>query len=134
MTLIRSGLGFVAAALLSCGLAAAEEPAPAAPSVREGFLIGFSLGFGSAYPCDVCANFGGDFHVGAFATKKLAVLGEIGAVGSDEEGAGLLLAAIAVQYWPHERFWIKGGLGIGDALEEDFDNKKDRSWGGMAAA
>jgi hypothetical protein len=124
------------AALSSGGPLAAQEPAAPAPASpgREGFLIGFSLGFGSAHPCDVCANFGGDFHVGAFAKKNLAVLGEIGAVGSDDEGEGLLLAAIAVQYWPRERFWLKGGIGIGDSLANEFDRPDERKWGAMAAA
>lgn len=118
------------------GVGADETAASAAdaPAKREGFLIGFSLGFGAVYPCDTCADFGGDFHVGAMASRRLAILAELSAVGGEDHNDGLFLATIAAQYWPSERFWVKAGLGIGEPLEKEFDEANDRRWGGIAAA
>jgi hypothetical protein len=141
MAFNRLGGLILSAALLLAGPAAAQDPTPKAAE-REGFLIGFSFGFGATYPCDTCAGFGGDFHVGAFAKPNLAVLFELGAVGADEREEGLAMATISVQYWPHERFWLKGGVGMGgsfvvddfdDDFDGDFDGADERGWGAAAA-
>ena len=64
--------GLIAVLLLSSG-ATAEDRAPSPYSQeREGFLIGFSLGFGATFPCDTCADFGAEFHVGAMASPRLS--------------------------------------------------------------
>jgi hypothetical protein len=141
MVFNRLGAGLiVSAALLLAGPAAAQDQTPKPAPGRDGFLIGFSFGFGASYPCDTCAGFGGDFHVGAFAKKNLAVLFELGAVGADEREEGLALATISVQYWPSERFWVRGGVGMGGSfIVDDFDDFDDdvrtdeRGWGGSAA-
>jgi hypothetical protein len=64
---------------------------------------------------------------------RISGLSSIGAVGGDDKSSGgLLLATIGVQYWPAERFWIKGGVGIGDVLDDQFGNSQ-RHWGATAA-
>lgn len=136
------------ASLLLLGLAA---PAAARDRYRRiheferaGFLIGFSLGFGSVHPCDECPGFGGSFMVGAMAEENLAVVFDIGAVDSqrDGRGQGLGLATIGARYWPHHKAWLQGGVGIGFTLDEDdfrfddFDNgrRDEQDWGAMAGA
>lgn len=130
-TLLLSSL--TAATLLTSSVSADDAaPAPVTQE-REGFLIGFSLGYGATFPCDVCADLGGEFHVGAMANRRLAVLAEMSIVGGDEKSdGGLMLATIGVQYWPHERFWLKAGVGIGDSLDETSD--EERAWGTSVAA
>lgn len=121
-------------ALLSLSLRAqAQDAAAPANEERQGFLIGFSLGFGATFPCDTCADFASEFHLGAMASRNLAVLAEIGGVGGDDRsGGGLLMVTIGAQYWPVERFWIKGGVGIGDALDDQY-GQSQRQWGATAA-
>ena len=107
---------------------------------REGFLIGFSLGFGSAHPCDVCPGLGGSFMVGGMAEEDLAIVFEMSAVGSEDDRReqGLGLATIGARYWPHHKVWLQGGVGIGFPLDEDFDfddrRGDERDWAGMAGA
>ena len=131
LLLVGLGLGCLLGALRS-----GAQDAPPAPSVhaRDGFLIGFSLGYGATFPCDTCADGAGEFHLGAMASPKLAVLAEVGIVGGDDRShGGLLLATIGVQYWATERVWLKGGLGIGDALDDETARDSDRGWGAAAA-
>jgi hypothetical protein len=83
---------------------------------REGFLIGFSLGAGdlSPDPCRDCGlGVGGDLHIGAMASREVAVMLEIAIVGRGDTTHGLL--GVAGQWWPDPagRFWVKGGVGIG---------------------
>jgi hypothetical protein len=135
MTRLKMLLRSLTAVLVLSSGAMADDPPAAPPSdgEREGFLIGFSIGFGATFPCDTCANFASEFHVGAMASRNLAVLAEIGGVGGDDRsGGGLLMATIGAQYWPVERFWIKGGVGIGDALDDQYGNSQ-RQWGATAA-
>ena len=89
----------------------ATAPAYAAAPADEGVRvsIGFSVGFGATFPCDTCADLASEFHVGAMASPNLAVLAEFGGVGGDDRsGGGLLMVTIGAQYWPVERFWIRG--------------------------
>ena len=106
---------------------------------REGFLIGFALGFGASYPCDTCASGAFSFHVGAMAGPRVAVLADISAVGgggdsAGDEGRGLGVLALGARFWPAERFWLQGGIGISAPLDSDFDTVSERSWAGIAGA
>lgn len=112
------------AAGLSAGLVVAAPAAtadhqyvgPIHEIYREGFLIGFSLGAGGLGP-DPCHDCGvgvaADLHVGAMASREVAVMLEVAVVNRGDVTHGLLGAA--GQWWPDPagRFWVKGGLGIG---------------------
>lgn len=113
----------VAAGLLATAAAAAPAAAtdivrgrPIHEVYREGFLIGFSLGAGDLSPdsCRDCGlGIGGDFHVGAMASREVGVMLELAIVGRGDLTHGLL--GVAAQWWPDPagRFWVKGGVGIG---------------------
>jgi hypothetical protein len=85
---------------------------------REGFLIGFSVGAGTIAP-DPCTDCGvaaaGELHLGAMASSygDVAVMLELGGIGRDDLHHAFLAAA--AQWWPDpwERFWLRGGVGIG---------------------
>jgi hypothetical protein len=88
---------------------------------REGFVIGFSLGAGDLGPdpCHDCGvGVGADFHLGAMASRGVAVLLEFAGVGRGDLSHGMV--GVAAQWWPAPagRFWLKGGIGIG-SLERD---------------
>jgi hypothetical protein len=107
---------------------------------REGFLIGFSAGFGSSHPCDECPGFGGTFMVGGMAQEDLAVVFELEGVSSqrDQRETGLGLATIGARYWPYYKVWLQGGVGVGVTLDDgDFDRPNpndERDWAAMAGA
>jgi hypothetical protein len=96
---------------------------PAHEIYREGFLIGFSIGAGGLGPdpCRDCGvGFAADFHLGAMASREVAVMLE-GDVVTRADVTHALVGA-AAQWWPDPagRFWVKGGLGIG-SLDHDND-------------
>jgi len=67
----------LATVLLGARAAVAADPGSASEVKREGFLIGFSLGAGDLGPdpCDGCGlGVGGDFHIGAMASRSVAVM------------------------------------------------------------
>lgn len=118
--------------MLAAGVLAATTAVPASAAdwhrgrtvsevYREGFLVGFSLGAGDLGPdrCQECGlGLGGDFHIGAMASREVGVMLEITAVGRGELLHGVL--GVAAQWWPDPagRFWVKGGVGIG-SLDRD---------------
>ena len=114
--------GALLALVAGAPAAVAADPGGAAREVhREGFLIGFSLGAGDLGPdpCDDCGlGVGGDFHIGAMASRKVAVMLEGSFVTRDEVTHGLF--GVAAQFWPDPagRFWLKGGIGVG-SLDHD---------------
>jgi hypothetical protein len=139
----------VLAMTLLWAVPAAAETAKA--GARDGFVIGFGVGFGATYPCDSCPSFAGSFYVGAMTARNVAVVADFALVGGDVDrtpsdvyssrGLGLATFTLGIQFWPHERFWLKTGVGIGvpfdsefDAWNEDFDNHYDRSWAGIVGA
>ena len=134
----------LAALLLAAGPAAAQGQRDR-PATKEGFLVGFSVGFGSTFPCDECPSLSGDIHIGAMATSNVAIVADFGAVGGDDESfdepGSLAVGALAVKFWPHQRFWLKAGVGVGTTFSTDFDERWDsdhrrgkRQWAGIAAA
>lgn len=83
---------------------------------RHGFLIGFSLGAGALEPdgCDDCGvAAGGELHLGAMASRSVAVVFEGAVVGRGDVAHGM--AGVGAQWWPDPsgRFWLKAGLGVG---------------------
>ena len=126
--------GALATVLFGACAAAAADPGSASGVKREGFLIGFSLGAGDLGPdpCDGCGlGVGGDFHIGAMASRSVAVMLEGSFLARDELTHGLF--GVAGQFWPDPagRFWLKAGLGVG-SLDRDrsfgdpFDDFDDR--------
>jgi hypothetical protein len=110
----------LATVLFGAGVALAADPGAGAVK-REGFLIGFSLGAGDLGPdpCDGCGlGVGGDFHIGAMASRSVAVMLEGSFLTRDELTHGLF--GVAGQFWPDPagRFWLKAGLGVG-SLDRD---------------
>lgn len=119
--------------ILAAGLVAAGAALPAAATdlvrgrpihevYREGFLIGFSVGAGGLGPdpCRDCGlGVGGDFHIGAMASREVAVMLELVIVGRGDLTHALL--GVAGQWWPDPagRFWVKGGVGIGSFDRDD---------------
>jgi hypothetical protein len=144
--------GVVLSAIL-WALPVAAETAKA--GTRDGFVFGFGVGFGATYPCDSCPSFAGSVYVGAMTARNVAVVADVSLMGGDVDrdpsqvrsprGLGLATFTLGVQFWPHERFWLKTGVGIGvpfdsewDDWDEDFDkhydNHYDRSWAGIVGA
>jgi hypothetical protein len=92
---------------------------------REGFLVGFSIGAGDLAPdrCEDCGvALGVDVHVGAMASREVAVMVELSGLGRGDLTHGVLAAA--AQWWPDPagRFWVKGGLGVGAQDADDVDD------------
>ena len=101
---------------------AADQGGVAQDVSREGFLIGFSLGAGDLGPdpCRGCGlGVGGDFHIGAMASREVAVMLEGSFVTRDDLTHGLF--GVAAQFWPDPagRFWLKGGIGVGSLDDDD---------------
>jgi hypothetical protein len=122
---VRSALPVLA--LLA--LAAPAFAQSASPTRREGFVVGFGLGFGSTYPCDNCPSGAFDFFVGAMATPNVALVADFSVVGNGddlgERGRSMGVMALGVRVWPVERFWLLGGVGIGSELDDEFGNDFD---------
>jgi hypothetical protein len=83
---------------------------------RHGFLIGFSLGAGALEPdgCDDCGVAGGgELHMGAMASRSVAVVFEGAATARGDVAHGM--AGVGAQWWPDPsgRFWLRAGIGVG---------------------
>jgi hypothetical protein len=112
-------------------LAMSVVPTSAQGVERSGFLIGFSLGGGSVMPdCDGCETKSGpalDIHVGGMLNEKLALMFDgTGITWSIDDPSGdatgnSTVSAVAVQYWPAPKFWVKGGAGFGSVGCSDKD-------------
>jgi hypothetical protein len=113
---------------------------------KSGFLVGFSFGFGSTFPCEVCPSAAGELQIGAMAAPRVAVVADIGVVGGEDgrgDSGSLAVGALAVQLWPAERLWLRLGVGIGstfgidDEWDDDWDpdvHRNTRSWAATGAA
>ncbi|HVZ73995.1 MAG TPA: hypothetical protein VHJ20_16560 [Polyangia bacterium] len=98
------------------------------PRYRNGLVVGFAIGGGgiSASDClpGYCGGaFSGEFHIGGMLTDRLALEGDIwgnvrGVSGTDGSLAQTFWSA-ALQFWPIEPLWLKGGLGIAHIPGDD---------------
>ena len=135
----------LAVASLSLAVAPAAGASPrhrppygGGPVDREGFLIGFSGGAGVIAP-DPCSDCGvaaaGELHLGAMASDygDVAVMIELG--GLVRGDLHHVFLAAAAQWWPDpfERFWLRGGIGIGSE-GSDTDEHKDSAYPTALAA
>jgi hypothetical protein len=113
----------VAAVVLTWGIASNAAAQRGGGNVdREGFLIGFSVGGGSM-SCGGCQSKAGpavSFQIGSMVTDKLAVMLDATGMAISESDIDFGdvttsngVSTIALQYWVVDRFWIKGGVGIG---------------------
>lgn len=94
-------------------------PQPTGPPVtlRQGWVVGFSLGAGSMVGDrgDSLEGIAYDAHVGFMVSPQLALLIEGYGVSHFEENNGLTqsMLLVAGQYWINPQLWVKGGLGTG---------------------
>ena len=101
-------------------------PPPAQPPEpdgihRSGFIIGFSLGWGSI-SCSSCPDGDSlsgaavDIHLGGMLAPNVALMFDGSGIGHTIDGSGTLthvVDTLAVQVWASERFWLKAGVGVG---------------------
>ncbi len=112
-----SHLGGVLLAFLAvaAGPALADDDTRSTPR-KDGFLVGFGAGLGETFPCEECLSFAGHFTIGGMARERIAVVADFAVVGGYDAGGetgSLLVGAPAVQFWPHQRIWLRVGLGVG---------------------
>jgi hypothetical protein len=122
-------LTFLAIALAGVPATAAAQPAPGhqpAEFQRDGFLIGFGLGGGAIVPdCNGCESLDGpgvEIHIGGMLTPQVGLMFDTSVVvASFDDGSSINhnVYALAVQYWASPRFWLKGGLGLGQLSADD---------------
>jgi hypothetical protein len=98
------------------------QPRYGQEAYRHGFLIGFSVGAGGMAPdpCDECGvAAGGEVHLGAMASRSVAVVFEAAGVARGDLAHGM--AGVGAQWWPDTtgRFWLKAGLGVGAMDDTD---------------
>jgi hypothetical protein len=101
-----------------------RPPGGYGPVDREGFLFGFSVGAGVIGP-DPCADCGvaaaAEIHAGAITSwyGDVAVMLELGGLARSGLHHAFLVAA--AQWWPDpfERWWLRGGVGIGSQASDN---------------
>jgi hypothetical protein len=96
---------------------------------RHGFVAGLAMGGGTvdtefAYTDDSCGEaqrcspllggFGFELHAGGMLTPRLALMGDmyIVEVIGDNQVTAQGIAGPAVQYWTHDRLWLRGTIGM----------------------
>jgi hypothetical protein len=97
-------------------------PPPRRGMYRYGLVVGLGLGFGgiSAENCgDVCGAAGSfEFHLGGMLNDRTALVGDIWfngrSIPNSDASTLHTLYTLALQYWPADIFWIKGGVGGGN--------------------
>ena len=100
-----------------------EPPELASPlDYHKGLMLGFSIGGGSASiegcsACDLEPGISADASVGWFLSRRFALMVDSTATvalfsrSSGFGSFGFGLSSLALQYWPHEDFWLKVGVG-----------------------
>lgn len=101
-------------------------PPPPPRYERHGLILGAGIGFGAIGASD-CPNCGwglaGELHIGGMVTPRFGIMYDVSSVwhvvdaGSDLTNT---VHTIAGQLWLTERFWIKGGVGIGHITNSDY--------------
>lgn len=124
----------VAGLALALAVPASAQPrrrgrrGPSGPIDRYGFVGGFSVGTGVVAP-DACSDcgvgFSGEAHVGAMAGYYSSVAVMLVGGGTARSDVHHVYLAAAAQWWPDpwERFWLRGGVGIG---EQGYDGDDGR--------
>jgi hypothetical protein len=109
---------------------AATDAKPATGSWRDGWILG--IGPVGGYPlnnhCDECSTspaFGMEMQVGRMLNPRLGLMLDVHGVAIgrsdirvyDVSNTSVVqgVVAAAVQYWPAQKFWLKGGIGHGEA-------------------
>lgn len=129
---IRSTL--LAASSLLLALTVSLAHADEAKEKKGGWTSGWRVGIGpvGGVPlngeCEDCTNsgaFGMDFRIGRMFTPKLQLLldthgaaigrSDVGTYGIETTSVVQGVVAISAQYWPAEKFWLKAGIGHGQA-------------------
>lgn len=113
----------VVLAALAVALAPAA-PAQGHPQTRQGFWIGFGLGYGSlSFSCSGCSGsegaLSGYLKLGGTLSPKLLIGGETNGWTKSESGltvtAGNASAAVYFYPAPASGFFLRGGLGLARA-------------------
>lgn len=117
----------------SPGVAKMETPGRAATDEKswtDGWMVGIGPVGGQPLNsnCTDCSSspaFGMEMRIGRMLTPRVALMLDTHAVAvgrSDVAASGVAttsvvqgVAAAAVQWWPVDRFWLKGGIGHGEA-------------------
>lgn len=118
-------IGFFCGVLLIGAAATAQAQTAAQPpsTERKGFLIGFSMGAGTA-ACESCDTKQGvaiGFHIGGLLTERVALLFDFGAVAFEDRGHSYQhgVGGLAAQYFVNRRVWLKGGVGLAQFSIDD---------------
>ena len=116
-------------------------PPPPRGVYRSGFIFGGSLGLGLIHYSDCGSLCGfaisGELHVGGMIGPRLALMGDFwgsshffsddgsqtGNGGSTTNG----IYTLALQYWPADNLWLKGGIGFGHITVDTDDYTLDDS-------
>lgn len=121
------------------------------PQVRNGFWVGFGLGYGDAWvSCDGCVSSDNGngvsiyFKIGGTLSRKVLLGGEINALATDNSlgipGSGTTSTALgnlsaAVYYYPavNAGFFVKGGAGFSSITQtNDLLTLDGSGWGLLA--
>jgi hypothetical protein len=91
---------------------------------RYGLVVGFALGGGGIEMSNcgaACGGaFSGEFHIGGMMNPRMALMMDVWgnfrdfvdpATGNDDSASHTFWTA-ALQFWPADILWLKGGLGI----------------------
>ena len=109
---------------------AAEDAKPAGGGWRDGWVLG--IGPAGGYPlnngcpdCSTSPAFGMEMQVGRMLNPRLGLMLDVHAVAVGQSDVAVYdvsntsvvqgVVAATVQYWPAQKFWLKGGIGHGEA-------------------
>jgi hypothetical protein len=105
----------------------AQSAVPAPAPARKGFVIGFSLGAGSAScgSCETKTGGAGTVHIGGMLTPRLALLYDVGVVTFTHNRVDYahVVGGATLQYFVRDRVWVKGGIGVAELVVADTEGK-----------
>ncbi len=108
---------------------------------HRGFMFAFSLGGGGTVleDCSGCGSAKGvavDASLGWFLHRRFALMYDANAiVGVGPFSAtGMGLQSVALQYWPHESFWVKVGVGAARLIQVTVISEAELDGGGGTLA